>query len=316
MSPLTLTPQPSFQTQIGLGKEATWGTGVADTAYFPVDKPVFKDVPKWLNDTGYRGIRSKTFAKQQGVISTAFELPSMKFYPDDSGHFLMAILGSDAVTGTNPYTHTLTQLNALPPSYTLTDLSGLAASGNARQYTGGYVEEVTLEYKADGDFLISVKGQGKPSTLVAKPTASYSTQNFLLGWQAQLTLAAQVNARIMGMKYTLKQKVEVIWGGNAQQAPTAINVGPLELTGQMDVEPNDETEFLYYINNTQPVASLNFTSGTNQLTLQQSKMGFEQGPISRSGDYVTIPMTFEGIYNTTDAGTLKAILVNPRSTSY
>lgn len=315
MSPLTLTPQPSYQTQIGLGRETTWGTAVADTTFYPVEKPKFEDVPKWLKDTGYRGIRSRTFAVQQGVLVSAFEVPDMKFYPDDSGHFLYAVLGTDVVSGTAaPFTHTLTQRAGIPDSYTLTDFSGLSAQ--ARQYAGSYVEEATIKYTADGDLLIGAKGQGKPSTLVTKPSASYSTQSFLLGWQAVLTLSGQVNARIIGMTYSIKQKLEIIWGSNNQQGPTAINVAGIELTGQVDVEPNDETEFLYMLNNTQPAASLNFTSGSNQLTLQTTKMAFTKGPIERSGDFVKLPLTFEAVYNTTDAGTFKAIVVNPRSTNY
>lgn len=318
MSPLTLTPQPSFQTQIGLGKEAlgAWGTAVATTAYFPVEKPKFEDVPKWLDDKGFRGKRSMVYSKQQGVIATAFELPDMKFYPDDSGHFLMAILGTDVVTGSNPYTHTMTQLDALPPSYTLTDFSALGATGQARQYAGCYVEEVMIKFAVDGDMTIAVKGQGKPSVLVAKPSASYSTQTFFLGWQGQLTLAGQVNARIMGMTYTIKQKVDLLFGANNQQGATTANVGPIQVTGQMDVEPNDETEFLYMLNNTQPIASLLFTSGTNTLTLQTSKTAFTKGPIDRNSEYVKIPLSFEAISNATDGGVFKAILVNPRATGF
>ncbi len=314
--PLTLTPQPAFQTQVGLGKEAlgSWGTAVATSAYFPVEKPKFEDMPKWLYDKGYRGIRSRTFSTKQGVLVAQFDVPDMKFYPDDSGHFLYAVTGSDVVTGTNPYTHTLTQTAALPNSYTLTDFSGLSAS--ARQYAGCYIEEVTLKYAADGDLVISVKGQGKPSTLVTKPAAAYSAQPFLLGWQGVLTLAGQVNARVMGMTYTIRQKLDIVWGSNNQQAPTAINVAGIEITGVVDVEPNDETEFLYMLNNTQPVASLNFTSGTNQLTIQTSTMAFTKGPIDRAGDYVKLPLTFEAIYNATDAGTAKYIVINPRSTGY
>ncbi|HXI96343.1 MAG TPA: phage tail tube protein, partial [Candidatus Acidoferrum sp.] len=295
----------------------TWGTGVATTAYYPVEKPKFEDAPKWLYDKGYRGKRSRIFTIQQGVISTAFDLPDMKFYPDDSGHFLMAVLGTDNVTGTaTPFTHTLTQLDALPPSYTLTDFSSLGSGGQARQYTGCYVEEVTLKYTADGDLLLSAKGQGKPSTLVAKPSASYSTQPFFEGYQAQLTLAGQVNARVLGMTYTIKQVVNVIWGGNNQQGPTAINVAGIEISGTCDVEPNDELEFLYMLNNTQPTSSLLFTSGSNTLTLQNTKMIFTKGPINRDGDYVKLPLTFEAAYNSTDAGAFKAILLNPRSSAY
>jgi len=314
MSPLILTPQPSWKTQVGIGKESTWNTPVADTAYFPVEKPKFEDVPKWLYDRGLRGLRSKTFGIEQGVISTAFELPDMKFYPDDSGHFLFASLGADAITGTNPYTHTLTQSAGVPPSYTVTDYSGLSAS--ARQYSGCYFDELTLKYVVDGDFTIAAKGQGTPSALVAKPSATYSTQNFLTGWEAQLTLASQVNARVMGGSFTIRQKVTPIFGGNNQQGPTAMNVDGIEVIGQFDVEPNDETEFLYMLQGTVEAASLKFTSGANSLTLQTTKTQFTKGPIDRSGDYVKLPLSFEAFYNTTDAGSFEAILVNPRATTY
>jgi len=316
--PLNLTPQPTFQTQIGLGKEpiGSWGIAVATAAYFPVEKPKFEDAPKWLYDKGNRGKRARIYTIQQGVISTQFELPDMKFYPDDSGHFLFGILGTDVVTGTNPYTHTLTELDSVPNSYTLTDFSSLGATGQARQYTGCYLEEVTLKYTVEGDLLLSAKGFGKPSTLVAKPAAAYSTQPFFEGYQAQLTLAGQVNARVMGMTFTVKQKNTIIFGGNNQQGPTAINVAGIEIVGQADVEPNDETEFLYMLNNTQPTSSLLFTSGTNTLTLQNTKLIFTKGPIDRSGDYVKLPLSFEAAYNATDAGVFKAIVVNPRSTTY
>jgi len=316
--PLTLTPQPTFLTQIGLGKEAigAWGTAVATTAYFPIEKPKFEDLPKWLYDKGNRGKRARIYTVQQGVIHAPFELPDMKFYPDDSGHFLMGILGTDVVTGTNPYTHTMTELDSLPNSYTLTDFSALGATGQARQYTGCYFEEVTLKYAVDGDLLITARGKGKPSSLVAKPAAAYSTQPFFEGYQAQLTLAGQVNARVMGMTYTIKQKVDVIFGGNNQQGPTAINVAGIEIAGTCDVEPNDETEFLYMLNNTQPTSSLLFTSGTNTLTLQNTKLIFTKGPIERGGDYVKLPLSFEAAYNATDSGVFKAIVVNPRSTTY
>lgn len=315
MSPLTLTPQPSWKTQVGLGKESTWNTPVPDTAYLPVEKPKFEDVPKWLYDRGLRGHRSKTFGLEQGVISTVFELPDMKFYPDDSGHFLMAILGTDNITGTTaPYTHTLTQLDGVPPSYTLTDFSGL--STQARQYAGCYIDEVTIKYTVDGDLTIAAKGQGSPSTLVAKPSATYSTQNFLQGWEAQLTLAAQVNARVMGGSYTIRQKVTPIFGGNNQQGPTTFNVDGIEVTGQFDVEPNDETEFLYMLQGTVEAASLKFTSGTNSLTLQTTKTQFTKGAIDRSGDYVKLPLSFETFYNATDSGAFTAILANPRATQY
>src|SRR5215831_8780437 len=58
------------------------------------------------------------------------------------------------------------------------------------------------------------------------------------------------------------------------QDATGGNVGPLRVTGKITAASVDLTELNFYLNNTQPVASVTFTSGANSLQFQMSKAAF------------------------------------------
>src|SRR5215472_18482220 len=110
-------PVPSWELFTGIASETTWGTPVAATDYYPLTKPKFSVVYEPIEDIGFRSNASELQAWYQGVGSTMVELPDMLFYPNASGHLLMAMLGVDTNVTT---THTLTLLNTgLPKSYTL-----------------------------------------------------------------------------------------------------------------------------------------------------------------------------------------------------
>src|SRR5258708_7422425 len=142
--------QASWQIQMGWAKETTWGTAVPPTTFWPAAKSAKLDTRyQNLLDEGYTGVAGKDKAYLQGVGHSVFDMPDMWFYPDTSPHFLMAILGVDTVTGSNPYTHTITLQNSgNPPSYTATKFDNLVAT--ARQAPGIYLNQVALEYQNPG----------------------------------------------------------------------------------------------------------------------------------------------------------------------
>src|SRR5215472_13803003 len=150
---------PSWLLFAGLAKESTWGTAVAATDFYPLMKPDFEPIYEPIEDDGFRSNASALQAWYQGVGKSQVSLPDMLFYPNASGHFLMGILGVDTLTGTNPYTHTMTLLNTgYPASYTLGKYPGLVATQD--QVAGLYWEEVALKFQNPGKLLISTKGQG------------------------------------------------------------------------------------------------------------------------------------------------------------
>lgn len=86
---------------IGLAKESVWGTPINPaTTFLSSANPSFNEMQDPIFDKGLRGIRAETQALVFGAGHTEFDIPDMPWYGDDSGHLLMAMLGTDTIAGT------------------------------------------------------------------------------------------------------------------------------------------------------------------------------------------------------------------------
>lgn len=313
--------QASWQVQVGLAKETTWGTAVPSTIFYPAGKNTKLDSRfQNLLEEGWEGIAGKDKVYIQGTGWSELNWPDMWFYPDTSPHFLMALLGTDTVTGSGPFTHTITLNNtANTPSYSCTKFDGLVAT--ARQSAGVYFEQLTLKFANPGKFAINAVGRGKLATNATKPTASYSALTPYVPWQAALTLNGSSNARLIDCQIDIKRPLGQIWGMSNTQDMTGEVVSDMEVALKMTYVPIDYTEYNLFLNNTQGAFSLIFTSGASTLTFQMSKCAFEDPtPIDHGQSFARIMATGRAISNATDAGTgnspLKIVAVNAQASAY
>ena len=313
-------PSPRWQIFAGVGKETTWNTPVATATYYPIVHPKHRPRYEKVVDVGLRGNASRDQAWYQGVGWTEIDWPGQYFYPDDSGIYLMGLLGNDVVTGVGPFTHTITLLNtAFPPSYTGARFTNLVAT--AEQIGGIYWEELTFKFVNPGTLTVDIKGRGTIQGTVTKPTPAYSAQQILLPWQGSLTLGGSANAKLLNGTISLKRPVELVFGLNNTQNANGSNVDQINVSGKLEFYSTDQTELNFYLNNTQPALSLLFISGTNTLTLQMSKCAFEDpAELDWGTPYARTQASFLAQANATDGGTgnapIKAVLVNPRAASY
>lgn len=226
-----------------------------------------------------------------------------------------------AAPATILYGHTLTLLNTgQPPSYTLAKYDALQGS-NARQIAGVYFEQVTLKFTNPGKFTVAATGKGKMGTNVAKGTSAYSAEAFNVPWQAAFTIAGISNARVIDFEIVIKAPVDLIFGMNATQSPTAAVSDQVTVTGKATVVPDDYTEYNYYLNNSQPSCVIVLDNGSTRSTFQMSKCAFiDPTVLEHNGNYTKLSSSFEAISNSTDAGTgnapLKATVFNAKSTAY
>jgi len=313
-------PTPTWLIHEGLVKEVTWGTPLAASTFYPVKNP--KHIVKYetINDDGFRSNAAMTQGYFQGPGHTEITTGDMNFYPDDSGHLLMGLFGADAITGAGPYTHALTLLNtALPPSYTFVKYDGNLAT--ARSAAGCYIEELSMKFVNPGRLTLAAKAKGKIETNVTKPTNTYSTQAIYMPWQGALTLGGAGNTKLINLDMTIKRPVDLIFGMSNSQDATAANVGPMQITGKMTFAITDFTEINYYLNNTQPITSLVFTSGANTMTIVMSKTAFQDPTeLDHGSNYAKVTASFEAIANSTDAGAgnspAKITLVNTKAVAF
>src|SRR4051812_28621810 len=102
---------PKVASFVGAAKEATPGTGVAATTFFPATLMAPKDIPNYVPDEGIRGSAVSTYDMIQTQGWSTYGLEGAA-YVDSLGLILKSLLGEEAASGTAPTTHTFTLLNS------------------------------------------------------------------------------------------------------------------------------------------------------------------------------------------------------------
>jgi hypothetical protein len=123
------------------------------------------------------------------------------------------------------------------------------------------------------------------------------------------------------MQLDIKRPLSQIWGFSQSQDQSGMVVADMEVNNKMTFAPQDYTELNYFLNNTQPTFSLTLLSDVNSLTLQMSKLAFEdQTTLDHGQPFARIVATGRAVVNATDAGIgnapIKVIAVNSQSASY
>lgn len=296
-------------TWVGLGKEATFGTAVTPTYYPPFKDVKPEDVIDYIKDQGTRGALAATYNVISGIQHSTMDITT-DAYPDILGLFLMAIMGSDTVTGaSSPYSHALKLARtSQPPSLTHSYYDGTSI----RQFAGHMVEEVGLKWASNATLEVDVKSQGKVSAIYGSsltPTPTSTTP--FAGWQFTATVGGTANLNLVGFDISLKRKLYVQHAANDSTNPTAIVAGGLEVTGKATFDKADDTELNAFLNNTQPSFVLQGTQPTTNfgLTLNMNKCAFLKDPISAK-EVVQGDVDFEAIDNSTNGGPIAITLIN------
>ena len=272
----TPTVYPTSKQFLGWAKETTQGTAVAPTSYMPFDSFQPADKPTWLDDKARRAAMAATYGRVQGPIHTEFQGSGPAFM-DQIPALLYNILGDLVSAGTTPKTHTLGLLNSgtgQPPSLTLAHWQGTPATNQVRLYAGACLSELTLSGNADSSLItVEFKGTGYPSAISGSPvTPTFSAVLPQASWRYQIglggTVAGAPNKKIRDWTFTFARELRVENTSQNSQSPFIIQRGQLEVTGSATVTvPNDETEFLYLINNTQPQLQVKGDNGGAGATL-------------------------------------------------
>jgi hypothetical protein len=298
---------PKELTWWAVGKETTWGTAVTPTYYIPFKDAKPEDVIDTIKDDGIRGALAATYNIMQGVQHSTMD-GSGQVFPDSIGLFILAALGSDTVTGTGPYTHTL-KLNRTgqPPSLTHSRYDGT----NMRQFAGHMIEELSFKWADNAALEYTIKSQGKASAIATTTTPTNTTTIPFMGWQFTATLGGSSNLNLVGFDLSLKRKLYVQHSANNSQQPTSVTSLALEVTGKATFDKADDTELSAFLNNTQPSFVLTGTQpGTSYgLTFQMSKCAFIKDPVTGK-EVVQGDVEFEGIDNATDVGPCLIKVIN------
>ena len=306
-----MSVQNSERSYVGIAKETTKGTAVAPTFYIPVTLNKVKPTPimEPLNTQVMNGSLAKTIGHQIGRKYATFDLGGPAF-ADAIGFFIAGILGDVVTSGASaPYTHTISLKNATaiaadaqPTAFTITDFYG----ANVWAYPGLQVSDFTLTFTADGLLEYDAKMTGFPAAASTVPTTSWSTVVPTPVWIGTVNIGGSSILNNASGSLSMKRSVTPVWGISNTQAPFAIFLGAIEVTGSLTFIMENDTEMTRYITDTAPTIILNWAQGAGaaatQIQATLTKGDYIAAVVDRSKDFVQVVVTIQGLGNTTDAG--------------
>lgn len=323
---------PRSRSYLGIAKETrpTPGsspTAVAATDFIPYTSITPFDNINYLDDKGIRGSMTEEFNVIQGKIHSEFDFAGDVF-PDTIGYAYAGVLGDVATTASAaPYTHTMSLLNSQasngqPTTFTLSDYYSLG-SASTRQYAGCQFASIDTKFSADALLTYSAKAFGYQSITAANPTPSFSTLTPVPSWEGVVTLAGSVTAIMSEGNVNIQRSVAPIHTVSGNQNPYQLFAGPLTVEGSLMLVLESDTQLLYYLNNTQPTMSIDFTAGAGatltQVKFQMTKCAFTVAKVERGKDYIELNVNYKAMANTTDVGAtagfspVKVVLQNAKT---
>lgn len=332
-------PYMSASSYLAFGKETTRGVAATLANFMPITDPEWVPNIKWLEDKGLRGAAADIFSHQVGVFSGEYNFKGGAFL-DTLPNMLVAILGgTDVVTGSGPYVHTIPMLFSIatgsqPPSYTLGDFdAGAAGTTTIRQFLAGQIDSLSLDFASDDMLTVSGKFLTEKPGTTSAPTlssSSFSSEIFVPGWNCAVTIATVTSSLIQTGTIDIKRNVKPEFTLGAQ-SPYRLWASPLEVSGKVSCIFDSGSDPL--IGNTLLAAATTrtplvvdylFTEPTSgdTMTLQMSQVQFMTPKISRTDSMVKIDAEWSAEANETDALTtatfapMRAIVTNSHSTTY
>ncbi|MFE5868816.1 hypothetical protein ACFQ6V_09200 [Streptomyces roseifaciens] len=226
---------------------------------------------------------------------------------------------SSAVTVVSQTTHTFKQSTTVAkPTYSLVDYNAYETWG----YPGCMLSEVGIKIDPKGMCALDAKFTGwigAVQTGLSAPT--FTSVQPMLGWQWAMTNAGGSSTRGLSYDLTLKRDIDAIHASNGSQQPREVFTGVLDADAKYKAIYENDTDYNLYLQalQTSPTSAAltqPITAGGASLTLTTTQPGWSKGGYDKGGTYVTADFEIAGIYNSTDAGAIQAVLKNWVTTAY
>lgn len=306
---------PRSRSYLGIAKETRPSPGSAPTAVAATDFIPFTsispvDTVNYLDDLGMRGSMVTEYDVIQGQIYSEFEFGGDVF-ADTVGYMVAGVLGDVTTTGASaPYTHAISTLNSQasngqPVTFTLSDYYSLGTA-STRRFAGAQFESIDFKFTADALLTYTAKAKAYQSATAANPTPSFSAVTPLPSWTGVVTLNSTTTATLADGNCLIQRAVEPIFTVDGNQRPYQLFAGAVNVSGALTLVFESDTELGFYLNNTRPPLSIDFTQGAGasaqQVLLNMTKCAFTVAKIERGKEYIELSVNYKALANTTDAG--------------
>lgn len=291
--------------------EATYGTyraplGGSPNQWCPYKSPAPEDQFKYLDSTGLQGSMVQSYGEVQGVGAAVFQF-DMDFFTDSTPGLFKAILGgSDTVASVSAsvWSHTFSLLNNSastgnqPSSYSLTDFDGF----DTRGYPACILAGLDLKWQADGLITCTAKWIGNSSSVVATPSSGFSGYLPVPAWEIVTTVGGSPSSHVESGEINIARKTEQPYTGNQNQSPFQNFAGAMDVGFKLTCSAENDTEYNYFRNNTQPTLSWAITDPVNGYTfaLNAGDAAFTTGKPTRQKEYLQWDVSGKLVPNTSN----------------
>jgi hypothetical protein len=305
---------------VGFGVESTYGTPVARTTFFEfMSEGVKLDQGREARSSLRGRSRNRRGQKKHAVagsIETQMQVNGMEL-------LLKHAIGSDVITGTNPYTHTFSLTRALPVGLSLEvnrDSSNIGATSSFL-YDGCQISKMTLKH-AVGDFLKvtwDLVGEGD-SSLVAVSTPTFAVFTGF-DWPDFVCTINSVNVNVKSLdelvldnnlatdRYNLGANKRKGLGGNGNRS----------ISAKITVEFASLVELNYWRAQNNYAVSLQWSAviaaQTCALTINFLNAEFTEGEpnVSDAGP-ITLQLAFDAYISSVEGDEIAVTLINTTAT--
>lgn len=214
-------------------------------------------------------------------------------------------------------THTFKQdVTAPKATYSLTVFDTLATYG----YSDCVFSDLQIKIDPKAAVTLNTKAKSFPAAPQTAMTPAFTPLPPALGWQWLMTNAGASSDRGLSYDVTIKRAVDVIHSSDGTQGPREIFQGALEADGSYKAIFENTSDLNLYLKYLQMPATAKLqqpvSAGGASLDLTMSKSGWSKGTRDWGSDYVQASFSLSGIWNTTDGGSIAAVLKNFQTTAY
>lgn len=301
---------------IAFGVESTYGTPVTRTTFFEfMNESVKLDQGREAHSSLRGRSRNRRGQKKHsvaGAVETQMQVNGMEL-------LLKHAIGSDTITGTNPYTHTFALTRALPVGLSVEvnrDASNIA-SNSSFLYDGCQISKMTLKH-AVGDFLMAtwdLIGEGDASNVaVTSPTFAtflgFDWPDFTCTVNSVLTPIRSLDELTLDNnlaedRYNLGANKRKGLGGNGNRS----------ISGKITLEFSQLAELTLFRSQTNCAIAFVWSNGANSLTITLPNVEFTEGdPVTANAGPILITLGFDAYISSVEGDELSAVLVNTTAT--
>lgn len=312
---------------IGIGKETTAGTKVNATHWLAKTSGAMMPVIETIKDTAGYGVIDEVYDVQ--TIRENTELSIEGTITDESfGLLLYGALGTVGISGSWPYTHAFTRNNANNHK-TFTIWWSDPVGSNSSAYS--MIQSLEVEAKA-GEFA-SFKAEliGKKMVSESTPTITYASENlfrardckvYFADTEAGLTWATA--SELIRVKLNIEKNLYVHQNIGEVDIDSIFNQ-QLTISGDFEAVFASTTLQGYVRNGTKKFMKIELIntdvtmtpSGNPTLSFTLGKVAFESwSQTSDNNEIVKQTIGFVGAYNVDEAYSIKASMINEKSTTY